>query len=335
MIPIRKRRERSIDYFKGLLVIGMIYTHVMQFFSDETIFPSVFYSNQFFNLITFSGFVFCFGYVSQLAYYRKPFKQVYKRMILNGLKTLVAFYISGVAFCVYVDGLPLNLNTILPIIILEVIPGWSEFLVSFSLFTLLGLVLFNVISWLTDRPTLFWVVCLSLLATTFIDYSAITISQLGLLIGTSMFPTFPVIQYLPYYLIGIYFAKHRIDFHRKYLLASIVGTAIFVCYLFIHEFKHLPERFPPSLYWIIGATFILYIYYIFSKLLDRIGFDLRLLSMIGENVLFYLLLSNILIFSIDHAIGIHLIIGPIKGILLSFVLILVITYLIRIVRVSN
>jgi hypothetical protein len=43
------------------------------------------------NLITFSGFVFSFGYVSQLAYYAKPFRQAAPRMALAAVKTLLAF----------------------------------------------------------------------------------------------------------------------------------------------------------------------------------------------------------------------------------------------------
>lgn len=327
MIPIRTR-DLSVDYFKGLLVIGMVYTHFLQFFSDESIFASVYYSNQFFNLITFSGFVFCFGYVNQLAYYQKSLQSVYRKMLVTGLKTLVAFYLSGLAFQIYVGNQPLTFETIRPILYLEVIPGWSEFLVSFSLIILLGLVLFKGIIWLSNKPALFWTVCLLLLATTFINYSLVTIPQLGLLVGTSSFPTFPVIQYLPFYLIGVYFAKHGIGFHWKYLLGSLVGTAIFVFYLVSNNFE-LPSRFPPSIYWIVGPALILYLYYLLSKVLGRFEKGLGLLRMMGENVLLYLLLSNIFIFSLDNALGIYFMVGPWKGLFCTFILLLVITYLIR------
>ncbi|MBB6692153.1 DUF1624 domain-containing protein [Cohnella xylanilytica] len=57
-----KPRERAIDLFKGLLVIGMVYCHTLQFFSDPQAYPNGQRIIDLVNLITFSGFVFAFGY---------------------------------------------------------------------------------------------------------------------------------------------------------------------------------------------------------------------------------------------------------------------------------
>lgn len=325
-----KARDYSADYFKGILVIGMVYAHVLQFFSDEMIYPSIQFSTQFFNLITFSGFVFCFGYVCQLAYYCKPFQLVYRKMFVTGLKTLIAFYLSGIAFQLYVAKLPLHIDTLLPIFLLEVIPGWSEFLVSFSLIILLGVGLFPVMIWISNRPRIFWLICLLLLGTSFIDYSKISIPQLGLLVGTTAFPTFPVVQYLPFYLIGMYFAKNHIGFKWRYLAASSAGSIVFLYYLFSTNMQ-LPERFPPSIYWIIGPTFILYLLYLFSKVLERWKKGRGFLQMMGENVLIYLLLSNMIIFSLSSSLT-NLILGPWQGLIFSVVLLLVITYIINLIN---
>lgn len=322
-------RDYSADYFKGLLVIGMVYAHVLQFFSDDTIFSTVYSITQFFNLITFSGFVFCFGYVCQLAYYSKPFKKVYRKMLFTGIKVLVAFYISGLAFQVFVGNQPLKMDTIMSIVLLQIIPGWSEFLVSFALFILIGLALFRCFVWLSDHPYIFWTVTLLLLATTWINYSQIDATYLGLLVGTTHFPTFPVLQYMPFYLLGIYFAKYRIGFQMKYFFISIIGTGLFIYYLFTND-SHLPERFPPSIFWIVGSTFFLYIYYVISKLLAKYGKGLRLLQIMGKNVLFYLLISNVLIFSL--ASKLHLfIVGPWKGLLFTISLLVVITYFVTLI----
>ncbi|MCH1626004.1 acyltransferase [Fredinandcohnia quinoae] len=326
-------RDHSIDYFKGLLVIGMVYTHVLQFFSDVSIFPSIEYSINFFNLITFSGFVFCFGYVCQLAYYRKTFQLIYKKMLLTGLKTLLAFYLSGIAFQVYVGQQALNMNTIVPILLLDVIPGWSEFLVSFSIIILLGLVFFPILIWISNRPIVFWIICLLLLGTTWIDYSKVTIPQLGLLVGTTQFPTFPVVQYFPFYLIGMYFARHRIGFKWRYFLTSVVGSILFLSYLIFNEMQ-LPGRFPPSIYWIIGPTFVLYVAYLFTRTLDKWKAGSSFLRIMGENVLAYLLLSNIIIFSLDRSLTLF-IVGPWKGLFGSILLLLIITFLITLVNRSS
>lgn len=47
---------------------------------------------------------------------------------------------------------------------------------------------------------------------TLFPYGAVHIPQLGLLVGTRDFASFPPVQYFPYYLLGILFAKYRIRF---------------------------------------------------------------------------------------------------------------------------
>jgi hypothetical protein len=71
-----------------------------------------------------------------------------------------------------------------PTIIPQDIPGWSEFLISFSLIMFIGLLLFHPLRWLSDRKLVFWFVVIVLLFTTFFDYSAVTMNQIGLFIGT-------------------------------------------------------------------------------------------------------------------------------------------------------
>ncbi|MBD8068664.1 acyltransferase family protein [Bacillus sp. PS06] len=328
MVQISKVRDHSIDYFKGLLVIGMVYTHALQFFSDPSMFPSIHISTEFFNLITFSGFVFCFGYVNQLAYYSKPFSLVGKKMFFTGLKTIVAFYISGLAFQVFIGRLPLTFETVMPIVLLQVIPGWSEFLVSFTLIIFIGLVFFPIFIWLSRRPKAILGFSLLLLVTTFINYSQVESTYLGILIGTDLFPTFPVIQYMPYYLIGMYFGKFQIGFQWRYVFASSLGTIIFIVYLAVYK-GQLPGRFPPSIFWIVGPSFFLYIYYLVSRLLNRWGIGAGFLKIMGENVLFYLIISNVIIFSLASVLE-SFIIGPWRGLFFTIFLLFVITYFIMI-----
>ncbi|WP_197485390.1 hypothetical protein [Sporosarcina psychrophila] len=249
-------------------------------------------------------------------------------MLFTGLKTLVAFYISGLAFQVFIGDQPLNMDTIMPIILLQVIPGWSEFLVSFALIIFIGLVLFHVIIWISGRPIIFWSITSLLYVTTWIDYGQFDSTYIGLLVGTTKFPTFPVLQYIPFYLIGIYFAKYRIEFQWKYLIISILGTTPLYFYLMTNNFQ-LPERFPPSMYWIIGPVFFLYLYYVLSKFLEKRVKGPGILQIMGENVLFYLIISNVFIFSLDSKLHLF-IIGPWKGLFFTISLLMVITYLINI-----
>lgn len=233
-----KRRERAIDLFKGLLIVGMVYCHTLQFFSDPAMYPSINRWIDFFNLITFSGFVFSFGYVSQLAYYSKPFRKACPRMLAAALKTLLAFYVSGTAFRVFHDGAPLHWETIRPIMLLKDIPGWSEFLVSFTYLMVLGLVLFVPLRWLSGRKWLGFLAAGLMLAGTLIPYGAIHVPQLGLLVGTRDFASFPPIQYFPYYLLGVLFAQYRIRFDWLVLAGSVLATDC------LQHTGAIPESFP-------------------------------------------------------------------------------------------
>ena len=98
-----KARDLSLDYFKGFLTIGMILAHIVQFFPGGR---ALSYGSDLIDLTAFSGFLFAFGYVCFLAYMgggREPcaFR---KRMLRGFLKTLLAFYVSGIACTVLAEG---------------------------------------------------------------------------------------------------------------------------------------------------------------------------------------------------------------------------------------
>ena len=285
--------------------------------------------SKFINLISFSGFLFAFGYANYFAYFSKDFQSVKWRMFKTGLKILTAFYISGIAFIILLEKKAIHLLDIIKIILLADIPGYSEFLASFAVITLLALALFKLIKTILSNKLYFWLLNIFLLFTTFISYERITINQIGLLIGTNKFACFPVIQYSPLYLIGIYFARHQIKFNRMALLISSAFTLSFISYLlYTHK---LPNRFPPSLFWIVGSALFLYIYFLGSNLLAAKLKKIELLDKLGKNVLFYLLVSNIFIFAI-HSIYGNMSWGIIKIFLLTAAILFVIDYLQDITR---
>lgn len=322
-----RKRDLSIDIFKAFLVIGMILCHSMQFFSKKDFLTQILIT--FFNFITFPGFVFAFGYTSYLAYFNSEVEIAKKRMLKNALKILIAFYISGISFRVFVDGKHLNARTVLPIISLFDIPGWSEFLISFSLFMVIGVIFYNPLQKIVENEKMLFIVSSIFLLMTFIPYEKVDIPQIGLLIGTTKFPTFPVAQYMPFYLAGMYFAKKSLQLNRNILIISFVFTMSTVLYIVIT--KNVPGRFPPTLFWIIGPSFVIYLYYLLSKILERNCNNLKFIIIVGENTLFYLLMSNILIFTLAGKM-IILSLNNIETLLLSAILVLVPTYMIKIIR---
>jgi fucose 4-O-acetylase-like acetyltransferase len=324
------QRDETIDVLKGMLVFGMVLSHVAGLVSSYAAFP-IKQIWLFTGLVTFSGFVFSFGYACQIAYFSKDLKAVYRRIVSTALKPLIAFYISGMYWRAFVDK-QLDFAAIANILLLNDIPPFSEFLVSFSLIILVSLLLFKPIQKLTSNPKHFWILFALLLLTTFLPYAKVHISQVGLLIGTTQFPTYPVLQYFPIYLLGIYFAKHKILYHRQTLVISALGIGLFLFSHFVN--RQIPSRFPPSLSWILASLFFVYLYYLAAQRISKWNFVAPLLSSFGKNVLFYLLLSNIMIFTFRGAYA-PLSLPPLASLGMTVLVLLTIHFLIQIVSSPN
>lgn len=147
------------------------------------------------------------------------------------------------------------------------------------------------------------VICLTLIST-LIPYRYVVIPLLGVLVGTTKFACFPLLQYSIFYLSGIYIAKRGMRVSRMMLYISFLLTGIAVaCTLVIHK---IPNRFPPSFFWIILPSAPLAIYWV---CLGKIK-DLKIISkyknqigIYGNNMLDYLVLSNVLIFLAQYLLG--------------------------------
>jgi hypothetical protein len=321
-------RDYGIDLFKGFLVIGMILVHVMQFFTNIKFSPISEGIINFGNMITFSGFVFCFGYAVQISYMEKEFRKVYINLIKNCVTTLLAFYISGIAFRLSVGKSPLEVKTIVNIILLNDIPGWSEFLISFTYFNIVTLILFKPFKKILENRKIFFITIIILLLTCFIPYESVKINQIGILIGTKKLACFPILQYMPFYILGMYFKKYNIGFDKIALIVSFILTSIPI-YQYITSSK-LPERFPPSIMWIIAPVFILYLYFLISGYCEKYKRALKIIIILGQNVLAALLLSNVFIF-ILKTLNKNLILDTKQCILLEVILLSIITFIVKIV----
>lgn len=289
-------RDRAIDFFKVLLVVGMIIAHSIQFLGDSSSKIQQVIST-FVNLITFSGFMFCFGYATNIAYMKKTREEVSEKLIRGAIKILVVFYISGIAYKLLVSK-NLNIVELIKIILLFRIPGYSEFLLSFSVLNLVILIFFNLFKKsLQVNKTFLLIIAISLLAT-FIPYELVILSQIGIIIGTTKFACFPILQYICYFMFGLYFNQNKIKFNIKFLLLSLLGSLSFILYTIVN--RELPSRFPPSIVWVIGASFFLYMYYLASKYLsNKINFS-KHFYFIGENTLYFLLTSNLILFTLEY-----------------------------------
>ena len=296
---MEQKRVKYIDLLKAILVLNMILAHTFQLILGMSIEP-INSTNRimiYINLTTFSGFLFCFGYSSYIAYLSKDKKEVILKLLRNIIRLLFAFYISGISYYI-INTTRVNIFVISKIFLLLYIPGFSEFLASFMMLNLFTLIFFNFIKKVIEnKKALMVCICISLILT-FIPYQFFKHPWISLIIGTTE-TCFPILQYMSLFLMGMYCAKYKPKFELKTLLFTFLCFAIFeigVC-----NNWEVVTRFPPKLLWIIGSYFFIYVYYYASiyickkyegnKILECINF-------IGRDTLIFLLISNIILFTV-------------------------------------
>lgn len=289
-----KQRNYSIDFMKSILVIVMILAHVVQFFRCGIIGSII---SNYANLTTFSGFVFVFGFVSYISYIENGGADITlgKKLIIKMIKTIGMFYISGIAYTVLVSH-QFSFSSIIDIIIFKVIPNYSEFLLSFAFLYPL-VFLFALAKQKVKQVHLILIFTLSLFLT-LIDYDTIKIPILGVFVGTNTFACFPIVQYISYFLAGIYMATHHKVIDKYIIIISIMGFCYFA--FFCLNNHNLPSRFPPTACWIVGGYIFVYLYYIISNKISKYFIRLKFLFEIGQNTLVFLVISNIVIFSMSN-----------------------------------
>lgn len=292
-------RKREIDIFKGILTVTMILCHSIQFFGVEKDAMQGLLVN-IINLTTFSGFVFCFGYVGETAYFQKDWREAAVKMGKNVLRILIAFYLSGIAYVALVEGKIFRIDFIKEVIFLKKYPGWSEFLVSFSAMLLIGIICFPVFKKMNHLIMVLWI--LFSFALCFLPYNRIHNSWLALFVGSRDYVTFPVLQYSFFFAAGVWFCRNKIQWKWQILLLSVlIWIPCLFCYV---TTGYLPERFPPSVWYLSGGCLFVYLYYLLSCFLKNIQvvFLKRIVDYferVGAESLFYLLFSNLMIFALD------------------------------------
>lgn len=290
--------DKSVDRIRGFLVLLMVYAHVLQFFGNGGAFPAVPTLIETINVLVFPTFVFCFGRTSAAAYLHRPFRQAAPRVLKSAVMLYGVFVLSGLGFKLLFEGAPFNTLTVERVMLLRDIPGWSEFLAAFAAYALAVLALLWPLKWLSTRlvPTL--VACAGCLALCFLPYERITSPVAGLFIGTRSFFCFPVVQYAPYFLAGAYWQSTK----KHGLALSFIGLGASAAGILHLLLAGLPQRFPPSLFWVVLAGFFPAVT---SFLASRMEKTPRLLSPIeqwlrdtGRKSLFYLLASNLTLFAL-------------------------------------
>lgn len=297
-------RDKSIDVGRGILTLLMVYCHVLQFFADGGLFPETAQYMEAINLTVFQTFVFYFGATAVLAYLRKPYLKALPGMANTALRSYGAFVLSGIAFRVLRENVPFAVGTVRRVLQLTDIPGWSEFLISFTGYALLLIVLFPVLRKLAEKPLwalLVAVVCA--VASQNIPYDEVTSVPLALVIGGRQFSYFPVLHYMPFFLAGMVYASGG---KKLRIGMGILAAACAVAGIVYRVNNGLPERFPPSIWWLaigVAPTLLVVLAGKGLALLYRTPCtkiaDLfcNFFAHFGSRSLYYLLGSNLVIFT--------------------------------------
>jgi len=292
-------RAADLDLFKTMLVWGMITAHCIQLLAFRPK-PAAMAISDVVNLITFSGFMFAFGWGLGLSRGApKSWWARFKPVLLLGLAT----WVSEFAFMALVDKAKFDAELVWNILTFSRLYGWSEFLASFF-------VLYAVIAvarpWLIaigERWYLMLPAAIACLASTWIVVS-LDAPLLATLVGTTNFASFPILPYLPWFLLGVHYARNPDRPRAVEWVLAIIATALVV--LHFRHFGEYPGRFPPTVLWVAGPALILMLYLMFARFIGR---RVRIPAMLlgtGRHVLAALLVSNLIIFGLRFIVGFRL-----------------------------
>lgn len=290
-------RSADLDLFKTLLVWGMITAHCIQLLTLRPPLAEQVISD-FINLITFSGFLFAFGYGIGLS--KSGGSKSWWQRLKPVLMLLAATYVSELAFTFLVDRHLLTSDLLVSVFSLSRLYGWSEFLASFFvLYLIIALIRPLLVAIASNWLTLL-VAVLVCFASTWIVIS-LDVPLLATLVGTTDFASFPLLAYLPWFLVGIAFGRRP---EQPGVVASAMAAAASAAFAYDvwHYGGQLPGRFPPTVLWVVGPALILLVYLASARWLTRTIAIPPILLGPGRHVLAALLISNLIIFSLRWAV---------------------------------
>lgn len=279
-----------------MLVVGMVATHVIQLVSSSLPGWTDRFAD-FINLVTFSGFLLAMGIGLGLS--RGRARPLWSRL-RPVLLLLLAAYVSSFAFALLVDRLPLTTTLVLDVLTMRRLFGWSEFLATFFVLYALVAVARPLLLAIATNP---WLLAL---ATVLCFGSTWLVMDQGwpltaTLIGTTNFASFPLLPYLPWFLVGIALGRAGGRLTIWHWLGAVAASGWLVWSLW--QTGQLPGRFPPTILWIIGPALALLVYLMIAKAITSRLTVQGWLTVPGRHVLSFLLVSNLMLFTLRNLLG--------------------------------
>jgi len=288
-------RAPWLDLFKVLLVWGMVTAHVIQLLGFR-LGPVADGFSTFINLLTFSGFMLAFGIGIGLS--RRDGPRSWRTRAWPAVVILTCAWLSGLAFALLVDRKPVSPELLADLLSFRVLFGYSEFLASFFVLYVLIALARPWFVRVAERPLALAVAIVLCLAATMLTTDQL-IPLAGTIIGHRKYASFPLLPYLPWFLVGIRLGRRDGVVGPADAGLAVIASGYFAWSWWRMGF-YLPERFPPSVAWVVGPALLLLVYLVVSRAVADWRNVPRLLLAPGRHVLAALLLSNLIIFTADH-----------------------------------
>ncbi len=341
---IVKKRELGLDILKGVAVITMVLAHSVAFLHNDS---SQFLRlvRQFGDTVSFSVFMFASGASVYLAYLKHTViddDDLFNRIINRVMLLLVGYYFVAVVSSV--NSFPSDIEGIIDqlakIALFIKVPGYTEFLIPFIVYTLLLIPFKKVLRLIGNSVVTAIFVGLVFYFVGFVIFKYTDhFPYKALLVGEQGRYSFPLFQYFGVFLIGLSWGKwmieQKVKKERRLLSASmafVLTIALLVLEIsgFVGDLTDMELRWPPSLAFILlGLIFSYFMSSLTEVEIDstgRISFITSVLVKLGRSVfsIYIIHITLFQIYSLVHAPKNANLAYPIIG----FMIVLTLSYLI-------
>ena len=296
---VRTDRCVELDVFKTFLVLGMVFAHVVQIVQAPIDGFTAGLSNVI-NLVSFSGFLFAFGWGTALSARSGRVRPVWERL-QGPAKILLAFYLSGIGAVILTDGNGWSAARILGVVTLMDLPGHSEFLASFFVLSLAMVWLGRGLGHVVRRPACLMACVAASAAFGCLPFDGPDLPWLTIFVPAPDNTYFPLAPYAMWLFLGAFYADRTEPFGGIDL--CLAASATYALLTVASITGSLPSRFPPSTVWVIGPALFLLLYRAASMAIVRRIAVPRLWTSPGRHVLIYLVASNLSLFAVQNVWG--------------------------------
>lgn len=335
VVPTKKRFV-FIDILRAIAILLMILTHVVALTFDHSNAPWLQTISLLGGTVCFTMFLFLLGVSNSISYIsedfdpeeesRKKHKLLWRVFQIVILYYVIAFFVTLVNTSMLVDhNNNQKIYELLRVFYLQNIPQFSEFLITLAVFLFSTIFLKGLYKKIISSIWLVSIVSFAiyfigfLLSYLYIQDSRIEVWK-SLIVGGQSLHTFPVFQYTPVFIIGLYVGNLLIrkqliiNRFKKYALISsalfgiyIISALVYTFYrpLSLFEIRLIEGRFPPSIAFIAFGLAICIALFAIAQLISKrtsLNYSIltRIFSLISRHSLSYMLWHIILLFAYKY-----------------------------------